>query len=490
MCILEHCSSQAKACKSDAACVKTVTCAKKCAAGDDKCLTACEGTSPSAATNGLIACGRKNKCFANAMHMTVLDFDLELAEAAEVTADPRPFITLHGLGDACENAGMHQLTEQMAKSAGTYGTCIEFGAGGATFTTTIQTQIANACKAINADAKLAQGFNIVGLSQGNAVARGVIEQCDMPGAVYNYVSLGGMHMGTSAMPQCPSGAFCKVVNYFIGLGVYTSLAQDHIGPANYYKDPSKLNDYIDKCTWLPYSNNEITNAHNATYKKNFAALNGLTLVKFEADTVLSPPDTEWFGFWTDGSKKAITKYSDQPLYKEDWVGLRTLDERKAVAFVGQPGQHLNITQDLVDNTVVPALKNSLSGASFAAQPAAAALEVAFIGASPLASLMGAAASCHFEDPFQPAGCQAGEVNITVTGVTGSFCAPKCTNTACPTDTCPGTVAKPQCALQDSKGDKYCALVCDPNSNATSSCSSDEHMACQAISGTGVCTYYS
>merc|ERR1711865_515720 len=99
-------------------------------------------------------------------------------------------------------------------------------------------------------------------------------------------------------------------------------------------------------------------------------------------------------------------------------------------------------------------------------------------------------SCHFEDPFQPAGCQTGELNITVQGVTGSFCAPKCdASGACPTDTCAGTVAKPQCVLQDGSGNHYCALVCDPKAKKTS-CSSDEHMACQSIQGTGLCTYYS
>lgn len=219
-----------------------------------------------------------------------------------------------------------------------------------------------ACAAIKQDPKLDKGFNIVGLSQGNAVARGVIEQCDMPGAVHNYVSLGGMHMGTSAMPQCTSGPICAVVNYFIGLGVYTQLAQDHIAPANYYKDPSEMEEYLSSCKWLPMSNNELA-AKNATLKARFSALNQLVLVKFEADTVLSPPDTEWFGFWSDEHKKNITKYSDQPLYKEDWIGLKALDTKKAVSFVGQPGQHLNITQALVDATVIPALKNSFAASS-------------------------------------------------------------------------------------------------------------------------------
>merc|ERR1712160_192259 len=78
-----------------------------------------------------------------------------------------------------------------------------------------------------------------------------------------------------------------------------------------------------------------------------------------------------------------------------------------------------------------------------------AVTVSFMGNGSSSLMPQVAASCHFEDPFQPAGCQTGELNITVQGVTGSFCAPKCdASGACPTDTCAGTVAKPQCVLQD------------------------------------------
>merc|ERR1712178_448269 len=105
--------------------------------------------------------------------------------------------------------------------------------------------------------------------------------------------------------------------------------------------------------------------------------------------------------------------------------------------------------------------------------ASPALETTFIGGmvQPLA-----APSCHYDDPFQKSGCKAGEVNITVQGIQGSFCSPKCSATGeCPTDVCPGTVAKPTCVLQDTSGNKYCGLVCDPNGKGTI-CSSDEHIS--------------
>ncbi|KAL2984898.1 hypothetical protein AAZX31_12G116900 [Glycine max] len=40
---------------------------------------------------------------------------------------------------------------------------------------------------------LGQGYNIVGLSQGNLIGRGIIEFCDGAPPVKNFISLGGPH---------------------------------------------------------------------------------------------------------------------------------------------------------------------------------------------------------------------------------------------------------------------------------------------------------
>jgi len=68
----------------------------------------------------------------------------------------------------------------------------------------------------------------------------------------------------------------------------------------------------------------------------------------------------------------------------------------------------------------------------------------------------APSTSHYEKPP----CQAGEEAVQIQGVTGEVCSPKCTNSACPTDTPTGTKDKPTCCLQDSaSGDKFCALEC-------------------------------
>merc|ERR1712093_750031 len=85
---------------------------------------------------------------------------------------------------------------------------------------------------------------------------------------------------------------------------------------------------------------------------------------------------------------------------------------------------------------------------------------------------------HYEKPP----CQSDETTAQVQGACGSFCAPSCDTTACPTDVPPGTSAKPNCVLQDSStGSKYCALTCFLGGCPTGA-------TCNMLGLRGICTY--
>merc|ERR1712167_286944 len=102
-------------------------------------------------------------------------------------------------------------------------------------------------------------------------------------------------------------------------------------------------------------------------------------------------------------------------------------------------------------------------------------------------------SSHYEDP-KPNGCLSDEVSIQITGVKGDTCVPKCTGilkTKCPTDVPSGVTAKPQCALKDQSGNKYCTLICSPSTDEESLRAGDAQCGkatCKAIQGVGICTY--
>jgi C1A family cysteine protease len=100
---------------------------------------------------------------------------------------------------------------------------------------------------------------------------------------------------------------------------------------------------------------------------------------------------------------------------------------------------------------------------------------------------------HYEDPKD--GCRSDEIEVTISGVTGDFCTPKCgLFKPCPTDTPSGVTAKPQCALQDSgSSDKYCALLCAPSLPIVNQKVADDacgtNASCKPLqAGIGICTY--
>eukprot|EP00434_Breviolum_minutum_P020230 symbB.v1.2.017841.t1/scaffold1399.1/size121348/4 len=87
---------------------------------------------------------------------------------------------------------------------------------------------------------------------------------------------------------------------------------------------------------------------------------------------------------------------------------------------------------------------------------------------------------HYGNP--KTGCESDEEAVRVQGLSGDFCSPKCNSQgSCPSDVPKGDSATPQCALRTTTGDKYCALICQSDSDCGTG-------SCQKIMGVGLCTY--
>mmetsp|Transcript_11858 Transcript_11858/g.27057 ORF Transcript_11858/g.27057 Transcript_11858/m.27057 type:complete len:144 (-) Transcript_11858:114-545(-) len=94
---------------------------------------------------------------------------------------------------------------------------------------------------------------------------------------------------------------------------------------------------------------------------------------------------------------------------------------------------------------------------------------------------------HYGDP--KGGCESDEQAVQVQGVSGDFCTPQCSSAgACPSDKPSGVAATPQCALQTTTGQKFCALICQPSAKLNGANGECGTGACQSIQGVGLCTY--
>ncbi|MCD7455807.1 hypothetical protein HAX54_029661 [Datura stramonium] len=127
--------------------------------------------------------------------------------------------------------------------------------------------------------ELVLGYNLVGLSQGNMVARGLIEFCVMEHLVKNYPMV-GPNAGVASAPACVGGPWCA------GAGGGTS---------------GDIAGYLKGCRYFTKLNNEIPNATNPIYKQRFTSLQNLVLIMFENDDVVIPKESSWFGFYQDGT---------------------------------------------------------------------------------------------------------------------------------------------------------------------------------------------
>ncbi|KAF9127779.1 Palmitoyl-protein thioesterase 1 [Mortierella sp. 14UC] len=218
----------------------------------------------------------------------------------------------------------------------------------------VNKQIEAVCEQLKSIPELDQGFNAVGFSQGGQFLRAYVQRCNDP-PIHNLITVGSQHGGVSDIPGCvnPDDTSCKLMRTIARSGVYSGYVRDHIIQAQYFKDPRKLETYLERNIFLPDINNELA-VKNMTYARRLKSLNKLVMFMFMNDVTVKPKETAWFGFQDENGDNI--ELEEQEQYKQDWLGLKTMDQDGKLIFEVMEGEHMQFSlEDFAEKITIPYL---------------------------------------------------------------------------------------------------------------------------------------
>ncbi|EZF90880.1 hypothetical protein H113_08050 [Trichophyton rubrum MR1459] len=277
-----------------------------------------------------------------------------LSSPARPATGTLPLVIWHGLGDSYANDGMKSIA-RLAETTnpGTHVHLIRFGATGtedrdATFFGNVTAQVDEVCQTLASDPVIsnAPGINALGFSQGGQFLRAYTQRCNKP-PVHNLVTFGSQHNGIASFTACKDSGdwLCWSFNALLRFGTWSSIAQSGLVPAQYFRDPEELENYLKYSNFLADINNERA-VKNTKYRENLMKLNKFVMYMFKDDTTVIPKESAFFTE-VNATSGEHTKLQDRPMYKEDWLGLKVLDEQSRLEFLTIPGRHMQLSEALL-----------------------------------------------------------------------------------------------------------------------------------------------
>jgi len=290
---------------------------------------------------------------------TLLLLSQTLASPLSPSSKPLPLLIWHGLGDNYAADGLHSVGDLANETnPGTYVYYIRLDEEAdsdrtATFLGNVSAQISQVCSDITSHSVLsrAPAFNALGFSQGGQFLRALVQRCGDRVPIRNLVTFGSQHNGIAKYQLCNDGDWlCKGYIGLLKANTWGAWVQSHLVPAQYFKEtddatgePSEM--YLENSAFLADVNNE-RKEKNATYATHLARLENFVMYVFEDDRTVVPKESGWFAY-TNASDGSVTGVREREIYKQDWIGLRALDEKGGLHFETTEGGHMNLGDEVL-----------------------------------------------------------------------------------------------------------------------------------------------
>jgi len=288
---------------------------------------------------------------------------VSIARAAPtISAKPLPLLLWHGLGDHYDAEGLHSVGDLVNEiHPDTYVYYVRLDDNGdedrkATFFGNVNDQIDQVCETIQQDPQLVDKStgmvraDALGFSQGGQLLRGLIERCDKL-SVRTLMTFGSQHNGIADVQACGQwDLLCKGALALMKGNVWSDWVQMNIVPAQYFRttddetgEPTQ--EYLERSNFIADVNND-RKEKNTVYKERLSQLDMFVMLVFENDTTVIPRQSGWFAEVNMTDQK-VTPLRERPVYLEDWLGLRKLDEKKGLACLTNPGNHMQLDEGVL-----------------------------------------------------------------------------------------------------------------------------------------------
>ncbi|XP_006609649.1 lysosomal thioesterase PPT2 homolog isoform X1 [Apis dorsata] len=206
---------------------------------------------------------------------------------------------------------------------------------------------------ISVGAAFPEGINLVGYSQGGLLARAILQTFPEHN-VRNFISLSSPQAGqygTRFLHLFFPDLVCETAYQLF----YSKIGQ-HTSIGNYWNDPHHQKLYYKYSNFLPYVNNEKNSTKMSAFKEGLTKLKRMILVGGPEDGVITPWQSSHFGYYD--VNETVINMRDRSIYKDDLIGLKTLDESGRLVLITVPNVphyewHKNIS--IVDDFLLPYL---------------------------------------------------------------------------------------------------------------------------------------
>lgn len=250
----------------------------------------------------------------------------------------------HGIGDSCKNMSSWEDLFKNKRFGYNVVKCIEYGAGLSGFLGTLENKAKKFCKKMKKDKEIFNhDVDFIGISMGGLIGRYIIQECEFGGKVKKFISYGSPQSGVQLVPNCDVGE-CSFLHFLSSNLVYKKITQYTFTPSNFFRVIGKEDSYLKYALFLPKINNQIDHKKKDIYKKRFSSLEKLVLVQFEKDQLVQPSISSLFGYLDSKNNLVDMRNTDE--YKNDVIGLKTLDQAKKIVEIVVKGQnHLKLGDD-------------------------------------------------------------------------------------------------------------------------------------------------